>query len=198
LYFEISQSDFQSGTLIPYLLKTQSTVLAWLALTVFKLVVYLRSQLPPAPPKGKSPLYIHPPPPDGLSLLTSLTTCANSHQMHNLNSIPNPAVKRVCTESKKTPLQSTTAFTVSNCLASLVLCPAALCVCDVVCVRVCCEQRKTVCMMFDQTPPMVFRYDVMDITTSACFRGVVYCCDSVEDSKIRLFETRWRKQDRFD
>jgi hypothetical protein len=100
--------------------------------------------------------------------------------MHNLNSIPNPAVKRVCTESKKTPLQSTTAFTVSNCLASLVLCPAALCVCDVVCVRVCCEQRKTVCMMFDQTPPMVFRYDVMDITTSACFRGVVYCCDSGE------------------
>jgi hypothetical protein len=50
-------------------------------------------------------------------------------------------------------------------------------------------------MMFDQTPPMVFQYDVMDITTSACFRGVVYCCDSGGGiPKIRLFETRWRNK----
>jgi len=107
--------------------------------------------------------------------------------MHNLNSILNSAVKRVCTESKKRhfnqPLHSS--YQIASPLSYYVPQPCAY---VMLCASMCgVNKRKIVCMMFDQTPPMVFRCDVLDITTSASFRDVVYCCDSgVGFPKIRL------------
>jgi hypothetical protein len=58
----------------------------------------------------------------------------------------------------------------------------------VVCECVCCEQRENCVHDVDQTPPMVFRYDVIGYKLQEySFRDVVYFCDSGAGfPKIRL------------